>query len=293
MELYHLRTFVAVADAGHLTRAAQRLCLSQPTVSAHIKGLEDILGLTLFERTPRGMVLNDAGRALLSDVRGALAAAEQVRAHARRIRGELHGVLRVGMNTDAEFLRLPQLQHALASLHPHLGLELLAGSTGANLAKLDAGQLDASFVSGAVDASRHDHLFLRDEEMAIVVPALWYERLAHADLVTLAQQPWIHNAPDHIQTRVLEAVFAPTGLQPMRAAVINRKDSILAMVAAQTGLAISRRADIERTAQDRAICALPLRLPPVPVSFVWPAGARDPALSALLDALRSVWPRPA
>ncbi|MCP5237554.1 MAG: LysR family transcriptional regulator [Zoogloeaceae bacterium] len=53
MELYHLRTFVTVAEEGHLTRASERLFTSQPAVSAHIKALEEELGVTLFERTPR------------------------------------------------------------------------------------------------------------------------------------------------------------------------------------------------------------------------------------------------
>ena len=61
MELYHLRTFVTVAEEGHLTRASERLFTSQPAVSAHIKALEEELGVTLFDRTPRGMQLTPAG----------------------------------------------------------------------------------------------------------------------------------------------------------------------------------------------------------------------------------------
>ena len=67
MKLYQLRSFVAVAEAGHLTRAAEKLHVSQPAVSAQIKALEDELDLVLFERTSSGMVLTPAGKRLLTD----------------------------------------------------------------------------------------------------------------------------------------------------------------------------------------------------------------------------------
>ncbi len=291
MELYHLRTFCAVADAGHLTRAAERLCLSQPTISAHIKALEGMLGLTLFERTPKGMTLTPAGTELLTLATSTLAAAGQVQARAAELRGELVGVLRVGINTDAEFLRLPELQRLMTARHPRIALELLAGSTGANLAKLQAGDLHASFASGPVDPARFAHRHIRDEDMAIAAPLAWQARLAGADLDTLVREPWIHNAPDHIQTQVLDALFAPMGQTPARAAVVNRKDSILAMVAANVGVAISRREDIERAAASRAICALPMALPPVRLNFVWPnTQAQSPLLGALIAAVEAVWP---
>lgn len=291
VELYHLKTLVAVAESGHLTRAAERLHLSQPTVSAHIKALEDLLGLSLFERTPKGMNLTPAGTELLPTARAALAAVERVRLHAGQLRGELRGVLRLGINTDAGFLRLPALQRLMVERHPHLTLELLAGSSGANLARLAAGDLDASFVSGAFDAVNFDHRFVRDEEFAIAAPLPWRDALLHADVTALAGQPWIHNAPDHIQTQVLNALFAPTGQSPIRAAVVNRKDSILAMVAAEVGLAISRREDIDRAAASQSICALPLPLTPVRLSFVWPNNrASDALLQAVVTGVAEIWP---
>jgi len=61
MELYQLKTFVTVAEEGHLTRAAERLFTSQPAISAHIKSLEEELGVTLFHRTPKGMQLTTEG----------------------------------------------------------------------------------------------------------------------------------------------------------------------------------------------------------------------------------------
>ncbi len=65
MDLNHLRSFVAVAKFGHLTRASEALHLSQPALSSHIKTLEEQFGVTLFERTPTGMTLTPSGRRLL------------------------------------------------------------------------------------------------------------------------------------------------------------------------------------------------------------------------------------
>ena len=78
MELYQLRSFAAVAELAHLTRAAEKLHISQPAVSAQIKALEDELGVILFERTPQGMLLTAAGRKLLPEAEKVVAAAQAV-----------------------------------------------------------------------------------------------------------------------------------------------------------------------------------------------------------------------
>ena len=69
MELHQLRTFVAVAEEGHLTRAAERMFVSQPAVSSHVKALEAELGVALFDRTPKGMRLTREGERLLGRAR--------------------------------------------------------------------------------------------------------------------------------------------------------------------------------------------------------------------------------
>ena len=75
MELYQLRSFAAVAEAGHLTRASEKLHISQPALSAQIKALEDELGVALFERTPSGMTLTTAGQRLLPEATKVVTAA--------------------------------------------------------------------------------------------------------------------------------------------------------------------------------------------------------------------------
>ena len=74
MDIHQLKTFVAVAREGSITRASELLHLSQPAASAHIKAIEDAVGLALFDRTPRGMSLTHEGRRLLAKAEQTLAA---------------------------------------------------------------------------------------------------------------------------------------------------------------------------------------------------------------------------
>ena len=124
MELYQLRTFAAVAEESHLTRAAERLHLSQPAVSGHVKALESELGVRLFERTSTGMALTTAGSELLEHARRVLSAADDVKRAAQQMQGDVAGILRVGTVADPEANRLGELLALARDTHPRLKLEL-------------------------------------------------------------------------------------------------------------------------------------------------------------------------
>jgi DNA-binding transcriptional LysR family regulator len=103
MELRHLRYFVAVAEEGHITRAAERLGMQQPPLSQQIKAIERELDVQLFRRKARGVELTEAGRALLDDARAMLAHLERAFETTRRTaRGE-QGRIRVGVTDTAPF----------------------------------------------------------------------------------------------------------------------------------------------------------------------------------------------
>ena len=122
MELYQLKTFVAISQEGNLTRAAERVFTSAPAVSAQLKALEDELGVKLFERTPRGMVLTDAGRSLLDEAQRTLASAMRMRSAAEQLRGVAQGVVRFGTVVDPVALRLGDVLVKLAERHPQVSL---------------------------------------------------------------------------------------------------------------------------------------------------------------------------
>ena len=122
MELYQLKTFLAVAEEQHLTRAAARLHISQPSVSTHIKALEEELGMALFIRTPKGMILSQEGRLIKSKAESVLRAVEAVQHQADQLKKNITGAARVGLNIDAQYLKASDLFAALHRRFPRLEL---------------------------------------------------------------------------------------------------------------------------------------------------------------------------
>lgn len=147
MELRHLRYFVAVAEEGHVTRAAERIGIQQPPLSQQIKALEQEVGAALFRRRPRGVELTAAGRAFLEEVRAALARVEQALEAARRAaRGE-EGRLAVGVPPTGPFH--PFVPHAIRAFReafPGVSLTLDESLRAETMARLADGRIDAAFL---------------------------------------------------------------------------------------------------------------------------------------------------
>src|SRR5437899_4636171 len=142
MELRHLRYFVAVAQEGHVTRAAEKLGMQQPPLSQQIRALEREVDAQLFVRHPRGVALTDAGRSFLADAEAILASAEHAAERARRTaRGET-GRIAVGFTTSAPFH--PLVARAIReyrATRPDVSFVLEESSSGHRLAGLRAERL--------------------------------------------------------------------------------------------------------------------------------------------------------
>jgi DNA-binding transcriptional LysR family regulator len=147
MELRHLRYFVAVAEEGHITRAAERLDMQQPPLSAQIKAIERELDVQLFRRKPRGVELTDAGRAFFDDARAILAhldrAFERTR---RRARGE-QGQICVGVTPTCMYHPfVPQVVRAFREAFPQVLLKLEESRSTELFQRLADERIDAAFV---------------------------------------------------------------------------------------------------------------------------------------------------
>src|SRR6478735_8211372 len=181
MELYQLKSFAAVAELGQLTRAAERLHISQPALSAQIKALEDELSVALFERSAGGMALTAAGRQLLPE-------AERTLAAALGLRGEIAGRVRLGSVGDPDLTRLAEMLRGAVDCYPLLEIDVHHEISGAAFEKVRDGELDAAFYYGDRVHPSVATLSLRELAFRIVVPTEWAERLANADWNAIAAE---------------------------------------------------------------------------------------------------------
>jgi len=141
MDLRQLTYFVAVAEERHLGRAAERLHLSQPPLSRQIQALEDRLGVALFVRTPRGMLLTQAGEALLRDARNILGLVDQAAERAHRAGRGQEGQIDVGLYGSATFGVVPQVLTLFRDTHPGVEIALHYAQTPQQIPALRQGRV--------------------------------------------------------------------------------------------------------------------------------------------------------
>ena len=173
MELRHLRYFLAVAEEGHVTRAAERLGIQQPPLSQQIRALERELDVRLFRRRPRGVELTEAGSALLAEVRTILGQVEHAVAATRRTaRGE-QGRIALGFTSSAPFHPfVPRVIRAFREAYPLVALTLEESGTTALIDAVRGGRVDAAFIRTPVAdpaGLRLDPLL--EEPMVVALPA--------------------------------------------------------------------------------------------------------------------------
>ncbi len=143
MELRHLRYFVAIAEEGSFSRAAERLWVAQPGLSTQVRRLEAELGVKLLERHTRGVNLTPTGELFLERARVALAAAETAAATGRDLDAGVVGNLRLGVATSARWHLTSDLLQRFASERPGVELAVLEAYGGTLWRDLRDGRLDA------------------------------------------------------------------------------------------------------------------------------------------------------
>jgi DNA-binding transcriptional LysR family regulator len=292
MELYQLRSFVAVAEAGHLTRASEKLHVSQPAVSGQIKALEDELELALFERTSSGMELTFAGQRLLADAEKVLASAQALRNCASALKGKVTGKVRVGTLSDPEFIRIGEFLGTAVERHPLLQVELQHEVSGAAFAKVRDGELDAGFYFGTLVHPGVDGLRLRGIVYRVAAPAAWKNRVVDADQGAIAALPWIVTPPISTHFQLVRALFDKHGIEPIKVVEADQEFVIANLVVAGVGLSLIREElALERESAGEVCLWRDVRLE-TDLWFIYSVGRKgDPAIRALLDVQKEIWQR--
>jgi len=173
VNLRHLEAFVAVARQGGFTRAADRLCLTQPTVSGQIKELEEELGLTLFHRFPRRVELTEAGERLLPRAEEVLRARDRLLEEAAAYQGLAIGTLQVHASTIPGEYLLPAFLARFKRGHPGVRVILRVADSGDVVRRVQSGEAEVGVVGerGGEDGLAYRRLW-RDR-VGLFAPAGW------------------------------------------------------------------------------------------------------------------------
>lgn len=171
LKLKDLRYLVAVADTRHFGRAAERCFVSQPTLSAQLKKLEDYLGVQLIERTPKRIALTPAGERVVVRAQRILEASEDIVEVARAYRDPLAGQLRLAFLPTIGPYLLPIVAPKLRKALPRLELMLYEYQTAPMLEKLRLGEIDVGILALPVELDGLESKVLFDEPFVVAAPA--------------------------------------------------------------------------------------------------------------------------
>jgi DNA-binding transcriptional LysR family regulator len=172
MELRHLRYFVAVGEEQHFGHASSRLRVAEPALSRQIHDLEEEVGFKLFDRLPRGVKLNAAGRLFLEDARRILQEVTEAAARAGRVARGQSGTLRVGFTENSSWRGVvPDSFRRFREKHADAELQLLPAASFDQLEAIRSGRMDAGFVNFMPKSDRDlDQLLVAVQRVELAVP---------------------------------------------------------------------------------------------------------------------------
>ncbi len=285
LDLY--RVFYTVAKCGSLTRAAEELYISQPAVSQSIKQLENQLGVSLFNRTHRGMELSaQGGKLIFKEVESALKLLYEAENRIGEMKTLATGSIRIGASdTIFEYF----LADKIVDYHerfPNVKIELLADFTPETIEKLKANRCDVGFVNLPIEIDgelKLDESNARLNDIFIVggsFASLTKERLP---LEKLKEYPLIFMNKNTVARRTSENFFGSVGLELTPSIEVGSWDLMKRLVARGMGLGVIPREYAARELEEGSLFELKTD-PPLPVRSVGMVLPKDRPISYALHS---------
>ena len=215
MNLKQLEVFLAVAETGSFSRAAEATFITQSTVSQHVSSLENEYGLKLLDRTGKGVFPTEAGKILLERARQVVAQAKEVPLAMKRFKGLEHGILKMGAsNIPGNYLVPPALSKFLGR-YPGVGVTILQGDSRETLERLTRGEIEMGIIGTLFDEGEVDFRPLGQDRIVLVVKAdhPWARRNSVRLTELLNEKYIIREAGSGTEKTVREAL-AKSGVEP-------------------------------------------------------------------------------
>lgn len=284
--LEQVRSFVAVAETEHISRAAASLFLTQGAVTQQIRNFELATGLQLLEHTGRRVRLTEAGRALAETCRAALRAIDVLEDSARSMKELSSGSLHVGASPTCATYYLPSRLAEFTQLHPGVKLTMAVEPTSDLNRQVVAGTIDCAMVEGAPDRSLVSVVVAHDDLVFVVKathPLAALERVTPDDL---AAHRYIRRGPTFSAEQLIREVIG-TAYDRTDALNLGHPEYVRAAVTAGLGFAALPRLAVAADITRGVVKELPIRAITRPISAIRRAARGGPAQEAFWSLLTS------
>jgi len=256
LELKHLRMICAIAENGNMTRAAEKLCISQSALSQQLKDIENKLGTDLFFRTRKKMILTEVGKQLQNTATQVIDSVEQAeQAISLKTKGE-RGELRVGTQCIFCYKWLPQVLRLFHAKFPNVEIEI--GNSTNLIEELEDKRFDL-VISGAVSSdSAYVSVPLFKDQLVCVMPE--DHPLTAGDFVRLDDFRGTNliSHADRTRNRFYQQILKPKNIEPDKFMYVGAPQAILEMVVAGLGISIFPRWAVTEALHSWKLVAKPI-----------------------------------
>jgi len=258
LEVRHLRLVSAVAEVGSLTRAGDRLHLTQSALSHQLRDIESRLGAALFLRVGKRLVLTPAGERLLATARDVLDRLDRTEQDIHQMGKARAGMLRLTTECYTCYHWLPPLLVRYRKRFPEVQVRIDVGATGRPLDMLLAGKLDLAIMSTPVRDRRLVSRPVFDDELVVVAARDHrFAKQTHVRLSDLRDET-LYVYPPKEESRVLQEVLVPSGHVPARVEEVMLTESIAELVKAGLGVSVLARWAVQPLVDAGSIVIRPL-----------------------------------
>jgi len=249
-----MECFLAVARLGNVSRAAEEMYLTQPTLTARIKALEDELGDQLFVRTSRGMRLTEAGKEFVPYAERCLASVDEGKQRLRELRDASGGRLSLGTSPGVGTYALPAILERFRAAHPRVSVSVRSGHSEDVLEMVLKEEVHVG-LARAVSHPEVESMQLYEDELVLVVdPQHRFTEKGSAELAEVGREQLILFDYASSYYELTQSLFKNAGIRELRAIELDNIEAAKRMVEHRLGVAFLPRTSVVRSVAAGHLC---------------------------------------
>lgn len=275
LQLLQVEGFLEVARRGSVSRAAEALFITQPTLTARLHGLERELGAKLFLRTPRGMRLTDAGRAWVPFAERAMRALVEGREALEEVKTASAGHLTIGSALAVSTYILPDLLERFVSSHPRVEVAVRTGHSEDVVEMVLRDEVQLGLGRAINNPDLDVRTFHREELVLVCAPDHPFAKRRSVTLPEVTNEKLIMFDRTSSYSEITQSAFVTSGVRLRRYMEMDSIEAAKKMVERGLGVALLPRSSVDREVDAGTICRVRLRGAPPMYNFIAAFRRRD------------------